>query len=58
MTHVWDINHTRSEQPIIGRFLTAIFGYSANPSLVEVLAYIGYLGQATFRQLDQRKEVN
>jgi high-affinity iron transporter len=44
IAHVWDINHTLSEQSIIGRFLTAIFGYNANPSLVEVLAYVGYLG--------------
>ncbi len=40
---VWDINHILPEQSIVGRFLTAIFGYNANPSLVEALAYIGYL---------------
>ena len=42
--HVWDINHILPEQSVVGRFLIAIFGYNANPSLVEVLAYIGYLG--------------
>ncbi len=44
VAHVWDINHILPEQSVIGRFLTAIFGYNANPSLVEVLAYAGYLG--------------
>ncbi|MBU2536202.1 MAG: FTR1 family protein [Chloroflexi bacterium] len=44
IAHVWDIDHIVPEQSVIGRFLTAIFGYNANPSLVEVLAYIGYLG--------------
>lgn len=44
INHVWDLNHIISEQSVIGRFLTAIFGYNANPSLIEVLAYIGYLG--------------
>jgi high-affinity iron transporter len=44
IAHVWDIDHILPEQSVIGRFLTAIFGYNANPSLVEVLAYIGYLG--------------
>lgn len=44
IAHVWNIDHILPEQSVIGRFLTAIFGYNANPSLVEVLAYIGYLG--------------
>lgn len=42
--HVWDINHILPEQSVFGRFLTAIFGYNANPSLVEVLTYMGYSG--------------
>ena len=41
--HVWDINHILPEKSTIGRFLTAITGYNANPSLVEVGAYVGYL---------------
>ncbi len=44
IAHVWDIDQIFPEKSVIGRFLTAIFGYNANPSLVEVLAYIGYLG--------------
>ncbi len=42
--HVWDIDNILPEQSVFGRFLTAVFGYNANPSLVEVLAYVGYLG--------------
>ena len=41
--HVWDINHILPEKATAGRFLTAIFGYNGNPSLVEVVAYAGYL---------------
>ncbi len=42
--HVWDINHILPEASIIGRFLAAIFGYNANPSLIEVIAYTVFLG--------------
>jgi len=41
--HVWDINHVLPEKSTLGRFLTAITGYNANPSLVEVVAYLVYL---------------
>ncbi len=41
--HVWDINRLLPERSTVGRFFTAIFGYNANPSLVEVLAYVVYL---------------
>ena len=43
--HVWDINYVLPEKSTFGKFLTAIFGYNANPSLVEVVAYFSY---ATF----------
>jgi high-affinity iron transporter len=43
IAHVWNIDHILPEQSVIGRFVTAIFGYNANPSLVEVLAYVSYL---------------
>ncbi len=42
--HIWDINHILPEKSVAGRFLTAIFGYNANPSLLEVAAYVTYLG--------------
>ncbi len=41
---VWDINHILSEKSTFGLFLKAILGYNGNPSLVEVVAYFGYLG--------------
>ncbi len=44
--HVWDINHILPEKSTLGRFLTAILGYNANPSLVEVVAYLVYLALA------------
>lgn len=42
--HVWDTSRVLSEESILGRFLTALFGYNANPSAVEVIVYLGYLG--------------
>jgi high-affinity iron transporter len=41
--HVWDINSILPEQSTFGRFLSALFGYNANPSLIEVIAYFSYL---------------
>ena len=44
---VWDLNPVLSEQSILGQFLKALFGYNGNPTLVEVAAYIAYLGAMT-----------
>jgi len=41
--HVWNINHILPEKSTFGRFLTAIFGYNGNPSLVEAVTYFVYL---------------
>jgi high-affinity iron transporter len=41
--HVWDINHILPEKSTFGRFLAALFGYNANPSLVEVGAYLSFI---------------
>ncbi len=41
--HVWDINHIIPEQSTFGRFLTVLFGYNGNPSLVEVIAYVSFV---------------
>jgi len=40
--HVWDINYILNEKSQIGLILKALFGYNANPSLTEVLAYLSY----------------
>lgn len=41
--HVWDVNWLLPERSTLGRFLTALFGYNGNPSLVEVVSYVAYL---------------
>jgi high-affinity iron transporter len=46
MEHVWDSNRLLPEASTFGEFLTATLGYRASPSLVEVIAYFGYLGLA------------
>jgi high-affinity iron transporter len=56
--NVWDINHILSDNSEIGSILKALFGYNGNPSLTEVLAYLGYfvvLGTILLR--NQRKQV-
>lgn len=49
--HVWDLNPPLNpdgsypplhENGIVGSFLKALVGYNANPSLTEVIAYVGY----------------
>ncbi|HXF81906.1 MAG TPA: iron uptake transporter permease EfeU [bacterium] len=56
--HVWDINPILNENSTLGSFLKALFGYNGNPSLVEVLAWAGYLalvGWAYFRPATARE---
>jgi high-affinity iron transporter len=40
--HVYDLNHLVPDTTLFGQFLKALFGYNANPSLTEMLAYVGY----------------
>jgi len=42
--HVWDTNPVLAEDSGIGEILKALFGYNGNPSLTEMLAYVGYWG--------------
>ena len=42
--HAWDINHILNEKGVIGGLVKGVFGYNGNPSLIEVLCYIIYLG--------------
>ena len=44
VANVWDVNWLIDDHSDAGRLLTALFGYNGNPSLVEVLAYVGYWG--------------
>jgi high-affinity iron transporter len=41
--HVWDTNGVVNEKSRPGEFLTALFGYNGNPSLLEVVAWASYL---------------
>ena len=40
--HVWDLNPVLDENSGLGQILKALFGYNGNPSLTEVVAYVGY----------------
>ena len=40
--HVWDTNWLVNDHSDLGQTLTALFGYNGDPSLVEVLGYVGY----------------
>ena len=44
--HVWDTNGLVSEDSTFGEFLTTLFGYNGNPSLLEFVAWASYLGIA------------
>ena len=41
--HAYDINPILDENSTVGTFLKALLGYNGNPSLLEMLAYVGYL---------------
>ncbi len=40
--HVWDLNPILPEDSTLGLLLKTLFGYNGNPSLTEVIAYLGY----------------
>jgi high-affinity iron transporter len=42
--HAWDLGRWLSADSIPGQLLAALFGYSPDPSLAQVLAYLTYLG--------------
>ena len=41
--HVWDVNSFIDETSVTGELLKTLFGYNGNPSLTEMIGYIGYL---------------
>ncbi len=67
--HVWDVNPPQNldgsypalhDKGIIGSSLKALIGYNGNPSLTEVLAYIGYwiiIGMFVYRTYKVPEEV-
>jgi high-affinity iron transporter len=40
---VWDTSAILSDQSVVGSFLSGLVGYRAQPSLLEIGAYVGYL---------------
>lgn len=40
--NVWNINHILNEKSTFGELMKTFFGYNGNPSLTEVIAYLGY----------------
>lgn len=40
--HVYDVNALVPEASTVGQFLKALFGYNADPSLTEMIGYLGY----------------
>ncbi|MGQ9785396.1 MAG: FTR1 family iron permease [Anaerolineae bacterium] len=42
--HLWDINWLIDERSALGTILKALFGYNGNPSMLEVLGWLTYLG--------------
>lgn len=40
--HVWDINPILDEKSALGSIANSLLGYNGNPSLIEVLSYVGY----------------
>lgn len=45
--HVYDLNPILNEQSTAGQLLQALFGYNANPSLTEIIAYLLYFSVLT-----------
>jgi high-affinity iron transporter len=40
--HIWDTQSLMSDTSFLGQLFGALFGYSSSPSLVELVAYLGY----------------
>jgi high-affinity iron transporter len=41
---VWNLNHVVSDGAGLGLMLKTVFGYDGDPSLTEVIGYLGYFG--------------
>lgn len=46
MEHLYDINFIFNEKSTLGEFAKGVFGYNGNPSLIEVISYLAYIGAA------------
>ncbi len=43
IAQVWNLNNLLAQNSAVGQILNALLGYNSQPSLTEVLAYIGYI---------------
>jgi high-affinity iron transporter len=48
VAHLYDMNWIINEKGTLGGMLKSLFGYNGNPSLLEVVGYLGYLIFALF----------
>ncbi len=48
---LWDLSRSLSEQSLVGASMKALFGYNSDPSLLEVLAWVAYVGLVGGRYL-------
>lgn len=48
ISHVWNLNPLVNENSTAGQILKTLFGYNADPSLTEVLAYVAYFAAIGF----------
>ena len=57
--HVWDLNPVLDENSGLGQILKALLGYNGNPSLTEVIAYVGYWAVVllALRRADTQRKV-
>jgi high-affinity iron transporter len=46
--HVWNVNAIVDENLMFGELLKTLFGYNGNPSLTEIIGYLGYLASVMF----------
>ena len=53
---VWDLSFVLDDQSLLGTMLKVLFGYNANPSLLEMFAYLLYLSGVIFF-LKRRKSI-
>ncbi len=48
VAHIWNLNPVLNENSTVGQILKTLFGYNAQPSLTEALAYIAYFAAIGF----------
>jgi high-affinity iron transporter len=43
INHVWNMGQVLSDESTAGGLLRSLFGYTSDPALIEIVAYLGYL---------------